>query len=130
MLQPTGQVILTLSDHPRGETRDQEIRAVVWQQATQVCNQQDLSFRLLGDEFLQQAWEFYSFAKTPRSNCLLNIDKLASVGLPMRPVREALREALENWMPAQALELTKAVKLNKRLGFGRKPLSGLQSKLN
>jgi hypothetical protein len=69
VLQPTGQVILTLSDHPRGETRDQEIRAVVWQQATQVCNQQDLSFRLLGDEFLQQAWEFYSFAKNPADKC-------------------------------------------------------------
>jgi UDP-glucose 4,6-dehydratase len=81
-------------------------------------------------DYFQNDEEFYSFAKTPRSNCLLNIDKLASVGLPMRPVREALREALENWMPAQALELTKAVKLNKRLGFGRKPLSGLQSKLN
>jgi len=81
-------------------------------------------------DYFQNDEEFYSFGKTPRSNCLLNIDKLASVGLPMRPVREALREALENWMPAQALELTKAVKLNKRLGFGRKPLSGFQSRLN
>ena len=41
--------------------------------------------------------EFYRIAKTPRSNCVLNVDKLASVGIPMRPVREALREAIENW---------------------------------
>tara|TARA_Y100001934_G_scaffold282508_1_gene396573 strand:- start:1691 stop:2575 length:885 start_codon:yes stop_codon:yes gene_type:complete len=43
--------------------------------------------------------EFYQVAKTPRSNCVLNVDKLASVGYPMRPVREALLEAIENWVP-------------------------------
>jgi len=48
--------------------------------------------------------EFYRVAKTPRSNCVLNEDKLTSVDLPMRPVREVLRETLENWVPAQASE--------------------------
>ena len=43
--------------------------------------------------------EFYRVAKTPRSNCVLNVDKLASVGIAMRPVREALRETLDNWIP-------------------------------
>ncbi len=44
--------------------------------------------------------DFYRIAKTPRSNCVLNVNKLASLGFPMRPVRQALRETLENWVPA------------------------------
>ena len=50
-------------------------------------------------EYFTNDKEFYEVAKTPRSNCVLNVDKLASVGLPMRPVREALLEAIENWVP-------------------------------
>ena len=46
--------------------------------------------------------EFYRVAKTPRSNCVLNVNKLVSVGLRMRPVRQALRESLVNWVPAAA----------------------------
>jgi hypothetical protein len=46
--------------------------------------------------------EFYRIAKTPRSNCVLNVNELASVGLWMRPVRQALRESLVNWVPAAA----------------------------
>jgi len=42
--------------------------------------------------------QFYRVAKTPRSNCVLNVDKIESVGLPMRPVRQALQVSLENWM--------------------------------
>ncbi|MDA7520832.1 sugar nucleotide-binding protein [bacterium] len=45
--------------------------------------------------------EFYRVAKTPRSNCILNVNKLAALGLRMRPVREALKEAIENWVPAR-----------------------------
>jgi len=48
-------------------------------------------------EYYANDEEFYKVAKAPRSNCNLNVEKLASMGLPMRPVREALREALENW---------------------------------
>lgn len=52
-------------------------------------------------EYFANDEEFYKVAKTPRSNCILNVEKLASVGLPMRPVQEALRDALESWIPAQ-----------------------------
>ena len=43
------------------------------------------------DDFMRQA------AKTPRSNCTMTSDKLAAAGIHMTPVREALRNALENW---------------------------------
>ncbi len=36
-------------------------------------------------------------AKTPRSNCVMTSTKLASVGIPMTPVRDAIRSALANW---------------------------------
>ena len=45
--------------------------------------------------------EFYRVAKTPRSNCILNVNKIGNLGLPMRPVREALKETIENWVPAR-----------------------------
>ncbi len=37
-------------------------------------------------------------AKTPRSNCTLNSSKLASVGIQMTPVREAIMRDLRNWV--------------------------------
>jgi hypothetical protein len=43
--------------------------------------------------------EFYRVAKTQRSNCILDTKKLTSLGLAIRPVRDALREALINWSP-------------------------------
>jgi dTDP-4-dehydrorhamnose reductase len=36
-------------------------------------------------------------AKTPRSNCIMSSAKLASVGITLTPVREAIRAALKNW---------------------------------
>jgi dTDP-4-dehydrorhamnose reductase len=36
-------------------------------------------------------------AKTPRSNCVMDSSKLASVGIVMSPVEEAFRGALRNW---------------------------------
>ena len=45
--------------------------------------------------------EFYRVAKTPRSNCILNVNKIGNLGLPMRSVREALKETIENWVPAR-----------------------------
>jgi len=36
-------------------------------------------------------------AKTPRSNCTMRSDKLASVGIHMTPVRDALHAALASW---------------------------------
>jgi len=47
--------------------------------------------------------EFYRVAKTPRSNCVLNVNKIAGLGLPMRPVRDALRDALNKWSRAKTL---------------------------
>ena len=42
--------------------------------------------------------EFYrTAAKTPRSNCILDVSKLLSTGVSMRPVEDALVESLENW---------------------------------
>lgn len=42
--------------------------------------------------------EFYTTAaKTPRSNCILDTQKLLAQGIEMRPVREALTCALQHW---------------------------------
>jgi dTDP-4-dehydrorhamnose reductase len=42
--------------------------------------------------------EFYRVAaKTPRSNCILDVSKLLAAGVPMRPVEEALEDALHHW---------------------------------
>jgi UDP-glucose 4,6-dehydratase len=48
------------------------------------------------DEFMRLA------ANTPRSNCVLDSSKAEAAGLPMRPVAEALDEALARWTPAVA----------------------------
>lgn len=42
--------------------------------------------------------EFYQLAaKAPRSNCILDVSKLLSTGIKMRPGQEALVDALQNW---------------------------------
>lgn len=46
-------------------------------------------------EFMQKA------AITPRSNCVLDSSKLENAGIHLTPVREAIAEALENWVPEQ-----------------------------
>ena len=38
-------------------------------------------------------------AKTPRSNCIMSSEKLATAGIIMTPVKEAIRQALSNWTP-------------------------------
>jgi dTDP-4-dehydrorhamnose reductase len=53
-----------------------------------------------GFDYFANDEEFYRVARTPRSNCVLNINKIASVGLLMRPVQDALNEAMEKWMPS------------------------------
>jgi len=51
-----------------------------------------------GFEFWQNDEEFYRIAaKTPRSNCVLDVSKLLSTGVKIRPVTEALEHALNNW---------------------------------
>jgi len=49
-------------------------------------------------EFWQNDEEFYrTAAKTPRSNCVLDVSKTLSTGIKLRPVAEALEESLANW---------------------------------
>ena len=51
-------------------------------------------------EFWHDDEEFYrTAAKTPRSNCVLDVSKLLATGVKMRPVEEALEYALRNWKP-------------------------------
>jgi dTDP-4-dehydrorhamnose reductase len=44
--------------------------------------------------------EFYHFAaKTPRSNCVMDVSKLLAAGVKIRPVGEALEDSLKKWKP-------------------------------
>jgi len=54
-------------------------------------------------EYFADDKEFYRVAKAPRSNCILDTKKLTSLGLAIRPVRDALREALKKWIPENNL---------------------------
>jgi UDP-glucose 4,6-dehydratase len=51
-------------------------------------------------EFWADDTEFYKFAKAPRSNCILDINKLLGAGIKIRPVDEALTDSLRNWRRA------------------------------
>jgi dTDP-4-dehydrorhamnose reductase len=52
-------------------------------------------------EFWADDAEFYRVAaKTPRSNCVLDVSKLQATGVKIRPVEEALRDALQHWTRA------------------------------
>jgi dTDP-4-dehydrorhamnose reductase len=62
----------------------------------------DMIRRILKPEREFQFWQgdmdFYrQAAKAPRSNCVLDISKLLATGVKMRPVEEALEDALQNW---------------------------------
>jgi dTDP-4-dehydrorhamnose reductase len=49
-------------------------------------------------EFWANDEEFYRVAaKTPRSNCVLDVSKLLATGVPLRPVGEALEDSLRHW---------------------------------
>jgi dTDP-4-dehydrorhamnose reductase len=51
-------------------------------------------------EFWSNDEEFYrQAAKTPRSNCVLDAAKLLAAGIRIRPVEEALEDALKKWKP-------------------------------
>jgi dTDP-4-dehydrorhamnose reductase len=51
-------------------------------------------------EFWENDEEFYRVAaRTPRSNCVLDPGKLLATGVKIRPVEEALDNALRNWEP-------------------------------
>src|SRR6266446_2977211 len=49
-------------------------------------------------EFWQDDAEFYRVAaKTPRSNCVLDVSKLLATGVKLRPVHEAIEASLRDW---------------------------------
>lgn len=49
-------------------------------------------------EFWANDEEFYrTAAKTPRSNCVMDVSKLLAAGVNIRPVTEALEYSLRNW---------------------------------
>jgi dTDP-4-dehydrorhamnose reductase len=51
-------------------------------------------------EFWANDEEFYHLgAKTPRSNCVLDVSKLLAAGVRIRPVVEAIEDSLHNWRP-------------------------------
>jgi dTDP-4-dehydrorhamnose reductase len=51
-------------------------------------------------EYWKDDAEFYHLAaKTPRSNCVLDVSKLLAAGIKIRPVEEALEYCLRNWKP-------------------------------
>lgn len=51
-------------------------------------------------EFWADDAEFYQVAaKTPRSNCVMDVTKLLDAGVKIRPVLEALEDSLTNWKP-------------------------------
>lgn len=51
-------------------------------------------------EYWKDDAEFYHLAaKTPRSNCVLDVSKLLAAGVKIRPVEEALEYSLRNWKP-------------------------------
>ncbi len=54
-------------------------------------------------KFFKDESEFMHLAaKTPRSNCTMDSSKLASVGIKMTEVHEAVARDLRNWVPASA----------------------------
>ena len=51
-------------------------------------------------EFWENDEEFYKVAaKTPRSNCVMDVTKLLSAGVKIRSVRDAVESSLQNWKP-------------------------------
>lgn len=49
-------------------------------------------------EFWENDEEFYKLAaKTPRSNCVLDVSKLLNAGVKIRPVEDALEDSFKNW---------------------------------
>jgi dTDP-4-dehydrorhamnose reductase len=54
-------------------------------------------------EFWASDEEFYKVAaKTPRSNCVMDVSKLLAAGVKIRGVEEALEDSLKNWQPENA----------------------------
>jgi len=53
-------------------------------------------------EYFENDTDFYqTAARTPRSNCVLDVSKLLATGVKVRSVTEALDESLRHWVPEQ-----------------------------
>ncbi len=51
-------------------------------------------------EYWQNDEEFYRVAaKTPRSNCVMDVSKMLAAGVQIRPVLEAIEDSLNRWKP-------------------------------
>ncbi len=51
-------------------------------------------------EYWKSDAEFYrTAAKTPRSNCVMDVSKILAAGVKIRGVEEALEDSLKNWKP-------------------------------
>lgn len=52
-------------------------------------------------EFFADDTEFYqTAAKTPRSNCVLDVSKLLATGVKIRSIEEAVADSLKHWQPS------------------------------
>ena len=78
--------IYNLTNHGSVTTRE-----VVTMLRATIARGHDFQFFEDEDEFMREA------AVAPRSNCVLDTSKAISAGLPMRPIREALQDAISHW---------------------------------
>jgi len=76
-----------------GQVTTHEVVGLIQQSG--VCPK-EFSFFKNEDEFMHVA------AKTPRSNCVMDSSKLASVGITLTPVHDAIAHALRHWRKAAA----------------------------
>ena len=76
-----------------GHITTREVVALI--KSSGVCDK-DYDFFANEEEFMARA------ARTPRSNCVMSSAKLASAGIQMTPVADAIRQALDQWQPASS----------------------------
>ena len=70
-----------------------------------LCNGARLIEKILQPKRKFEFWandeEFYRVAaKTPRSNCVMDVSKMLGAGVKVRSVEEALADSLNNWKRA------------------------------
>lgn len=74
-------------------------------------------------EFFTSETEFMQIAaRTPRSNCVMNSDKLRDAGIRLTEVHEAIERDLRNWKPAASVSPLPAGRLNRRLSKNQKDI--------
>lgn len=91
--------IQSWTDHiPFGVYNVTNTGSVTTRQVTELISRylpRDRPFEFFDDEddFMVKA------AKTPRSNCILDNSKIIAAGIPLRPVEDAIVDALQQWQP-------------------------------